>query len=209
MTIMTNALIGAEQVQRAAFLQLFQNLNPALVEMEDFMVTSDQAFSQITDRPYVATELEPVDPDNFHEGHTPSLIKAPIGEYPNCCVWVTRAAPAPGMEQYDHQTGWLDNLTVECMVKSETSEAEVDRRIKRMAEAVNVALTSDPTLGGVVYELQTPPTVIWGDVFTRKERTAYGPHWFWQGVRMEYPVRKEATMPTASGSFAGLDIDQG
>jgi hypothetical protein len=208
MTIMTNALIGAEQIQRAGFLQLFTDLNPVLAEIEEFMVTSDQAFAAATARPYVATELEPVAADNFHEGHTPSLISAPITDFPNCCVWVTRAAPAPGSEQYDHQTGWLQNLTVECMAKSETSEAEVDRRIKRMAEAVNVALTSDLTLGGVIHELETPPTVIWGDVFTRKERTAYGPHWFWQGVRMEYPVRKEATMPTASGEFAGLDIDQ-
>ena len=48
------------------------------------MQVSDEEFATATGRSSELTVLERVDPNNFHEGHRPSLISAPIDAYPNC-----------------------------------------------------------------------------------------------------------------------------
>jgi hypothetical protein len=120
-------------------------------------------------------------------------------------------------DQYDQIDVYRDNLFVEIMVKATQDEGEeiVNRRVQRTAEAVNICILRNETLNGIVAGFDTAPTLRLSDVFTRKERTAYGPEWFWQGARLEYAVRKEATHPSLSpGSIFGnvpsghLGIDQ-
>jgi hypothetical protein len=85
-------------------------------------------------------------------------------------------------------------LYVEIMCKSITDEGIVNKRIVRTTEAVNLVMQEDPTLGGIVtgFEGDVAPSL--SDVFTRRERTNYGPVWFWQGARLEYVVRKDAVL---------------
>ena len=207
MTIDSNALIGTEQIQRAIFFTLFENLNDSIALIESYMHTSDQEFADRTNRLVALTTIEPVDPEDFHEGHVPSLISAPIDNYPNVAVISVRSSPAAASDQLDQQDAYLDQIAVEVMVKSITGESEVDRRLKRTAEAVHLTLKARQTLGGTISGLDSMPTVVWGDVFTRKESTSYGPHWFWQGARLEYAIRKNAVRAEANAGGV-FDFDQ-
>jgi hypothetical protein len=113
----------------------------------------------------------------------------------------TTARPSPGSASFDQMTIYRDTLYVEVMVKSMASEEEVNRRIQRTAEAANMVLMRHQTLRNVVGGFDDDPTMIIGDVFTRKERSSYGDRFFWQGARLEYPVRKEASNPPSGVSI--------
>lgn len=216
---------GLAEIQRAAFFVLFDTLNGAIDRVNDAWQTSDESFALHTDRPFVPVTMEHVDPVNFHEGHRPSLIDAPIVNYPNVAVMAYRAVPGPGTELYDHQEKYRVNLVVETMVKATEAEGEsfCDRRAQRMVTAVNACLMDNPTLGGAVSGFDGTPTVSVTEMFTRQDRggdassrgarASYGPKWFWQGGRLEYAVRKEAVMPTHGNDFRaptyeGLQVDQ-
>lgn len=214
-TLVHTPLLGLEDVQRQALYTLLNNLNEVIEEIEAAFEASDREYADRLGRPYEPTTLEQVDNENFHEGHTPSLISSPVEGYPNVAVMAYRATPSPTDAQYDHQTVYLNQLVIDAMVKSIDSEEEVNRRARRMTEAVNVCIMRNQNLNGIVQGFDGAPSIRISDVFTRKERTAYGPEWFWQGSRLEYVVRKEAVHnpPSSSGSIfrtpqPQFDIDQ-
>lgn len=201
-------VIGIEAIQRAAFVQLYSGLNDAIARSSAFMAHSDEALATFTGRVYSPTVLEPVDPENFYEGHRPSLINAPIERYPNCSVMVNQATPA-ALDLVDQADAYRCNLMVEVMVKGIDDEEEVNRRVNRMLEAANMVMMSDQTLGNTVNSFDSPPVIFVGDLFTRKEKTSYGSQWLWQGARLEYGIRKEAARPSSNGALLPLfDIDQ-
>lgn len=201
--LVSTPLIGLEQIERAAFTLLVEKLNDALAEMESFMAQSDEDVATLLGRPHTATVLEPIELDNFHEGHRPSLIDAPVDAYPNISVMAVRAVPSPDDAAFDQLSSYRDVLFIEMMARANPDEGEVvvNRRIKRMAEAVNGVLMGDQSLKGVVTGFESAPTLNISDVFTRKERTSYGQHWYWQGGRLEYTVRKEASTPPGGSIF--------
>lgn len=221
-TLVQEPILGIEIIQQEILLLMAENLNGAVVQVNDFMAPRDQQFAARLGRPYVPVTVESVAADNFVDGHRPSLIDAPITNYPNCSVWVVRTTPTPESAMLDQLSAHRNLVYIEVMVKSEASEEEVNRRMIRMVEGVNLVVMSHQTVGGVVHGLDSDPAVTISEVFTRKERSAYGPHWFWQGARLEYAVRKEAVHPSSSsGSIfraagvgnSGIDysqyIDQG
>lgn len=217
-TLVSTSLIGLEEVQRAALVQLFDNLNSEIAKMEEFFYQRDLDFftrmgrdaSEVT-----RIELEQVAPENFYTGHVPSLIEAPITSYPNVAALCTLATPAAGSESIDQGSAYRNVLYVEIMAKSEVDAQEANSRALRMAEAAHRCIMRDQTLGGIVNGFEGDPSGQPGDVFVRKEKTGYGQRWFWQGVRLEYAVRKEAVNPPSStgsvlrtGIPEGLGIDQ-
>lgn len=207
-TIISLPIIGIEPIQRAAFKQLYEGLNGALAQMALFMDFSDQEIATLRGQVYEPTVLEPVTPENFYEGHRPSLINAAIDKYPNCSVMANQATPA-ALDLIDQADAYRCNLFVEVMAKTTDSEEVVNRRVQRMAEAVNITMMTDQSLGGVVTAFDGPPVVVVGDVFVRKEKTSYGAEWLWQGARLEYAVRKEAARPSSNGAvLPAFDIDQ-
>jgi hypothetical protein len=113
-----DSTIGLEEIQRAALIRLFRHLNSAIVERQALKETEDMALADFLGRPYVPVELEQIDPENFYEGHRPSLIRAPIDKYPNVAVWAVRATPHPESAGSDHTD--INNvlLFVEIMCKS-------------------------------------------------------------------------------------------
>lgn len=197
-TLLNTALLGLEQIQRAALVQLIANTNDYIAQVEEFMTSSDIEVATLTGMDYVPTEIERIAQGHFYEGHRPSLISAPVTNYPNLAVMAFQAQPGSDgeLDQFDTYT---DQLVIEIMVKAIENEEIVNRRIQRTAEAVNMAIMVDTTLGGVVTGFEGPPSLDLTDVFTRKEKTSYGSHWYWQGARIEYAVRKEAVRPTPSG----------
>jgi len=213
-TIIQNTLVGLEEVQYAAWRQLFDGLNTAIDDVAAYFTPNDLEVWELQGNDpleFIPVVVENVDPQNFYRGHVQSLVRnAPIDRFPNCCVFTTQATPATNSQSLDQLEAYRDTLIVEIMTKSEKDEQEVNRRALRTAEAVNITLQRDTTLGGIIHGFDSAPSVIVGDVFIRKETTAYGPEWFWQGVRLEYAVRKEAELPSSEGSvFRTIDIDQG
>jgi hypothetical protein len=207
-TVLNLPTIGIEAIQRAAFVQLFADLNPALAQMSLYMTSSDEQIAALTGIPYEPTSVEPIVVENFYEGHRPSLINAPIEKYPNCAVMANQATPGVP-DLIDQADAYRCVLAVEIMVKSYENEGTTNRRVQRTAEAVNVALMKDQTLGGAVASFDAPPVVVIGDLFVRKERTSYGPEWYWQGARLEYAIRKEASRPSATeATLPAFEIDQ-
>lgn len=212
-TIIENTLIGLEEVQFAMWRQLSNGLNTAIEDVATYFEDMDEEVWEMQGNDpldFEATTLEDVQPENFYLGHVQSLVRdAPIDRFPNCCVFTVQANAAPNAAQLDQMEAYRDLVIVEIMVKSNLNEQEVNRRALRTAEAVNITLQRDITLGGVIWGFENTPNVIIGDVFIRKETTAYGPEWYWQGVRLEYAIRKEAERPSSTGSvFREIDIDQ-
>lgn len=198
MTLITEPILGLEKIQRTAFLILFDQLNGAVAQINDFMASDDEDLDVHLGRPYVATVVDPIAAGNFYEGHRPSLIDAAVDSYPNCSVWGVRTQPAAESSSLDQISISQTLLYIELMAKAAPEEGEgiANRRLLRMVEGVNLCVMSNSTLRGLVNGRESDPIVSISEVFTRKERTAYGPHWFWQGARVEFTVRKEAILPT-------------
>ena len=212
---MTNsAVFGLEQIQRQMLYVLIDGINGTIDEIAAKMDSSDQEFATRTGRDYEPTIIEHIKPENFYEGRRPSLVQAAVERYPNVSVWSVRATPTPESALMDQVAMYSDLVYVEIMANSPKDEGEANRRLLRTVEAANVCIMRDTTLQGAVHGLNTDPSLSVSDVFTRRERTSYGPEWYWQGARLDYAVRKEAAMPSASpGSIfrsapIGLDIDQ-
>lgn len=211
MTLNSSPIIGLEQIQREVFFTLFDNLNDAITQIQADMNASDEEFATRTGREYVPLEIEPIASSEFYEGHRPSLIEAPVENYPNCSVWATTATVAPENELMDHTDLFLNDFFVEIMVKASPTEGEsvVNRRCIRTAEAVHFCIVGNPTLNGIIAAFTEMPTVNLSDVFKRKESTGYGEDWFWQAARLDYTILKESNKP--SNSTLNLDypsIDQ-
>lgn len=220
--------LGLERIQREAFLVLYNNLNQELAILESAWATLDAQLSTATGRDFDAIALEPVEDYNFHMGHRPSLIEAPIARYPNVSVMAYQTR-ADAFSQLDQMVQMSDRLFIECMVKSpqytttteEASDGQIEAervvnaRIQRMTDAVNNVIQNNRRLNGTVQEITAPPNVLISDVFPRAEKTSYGPMWLWQGSRLEYEVSKlshldeNATLlRTGFVKREGLNIDQ-
>lgn len=228
MTVIVDKGLGLERLQREAFVVLFKNLNQELELLNTAWATLDAELSTTTGRDFDPIELEPVEPMNFHMGHRPSLINAPIQRYPNISVMAYQSR-LESVNQIDQMHNLSNRLFVECMVKSpkyETTteeattgqiEAEriVNARIQRVTDAVNNVIQSHRTFNGTTFEMGQVPDVLISDVFVRAEHTSMGQPWLWQGSRLEYQVSRLShldDMPSTLGSGfvkrEGFDIDQ-
>jgi hypothetical protein len=191
--------IGLEEIQRAAYKQLVQNLDDQLSQSEADWGPKDVQFAADTGRHHVNVTLEPI--AHYAEGHRPSLIEAPIELYPNVSVMAYEAAP-DAEASFDQLDAFNEALYVEVMVKSPTYETEedeidaatiVNRRIQRTVDAVKRTISADLTLGGSQFQLKDPPSISITDAFIRREERSRGPRWLWQGGRLEYRVTKYST----------------
>lgn len=211
--MITTPLIGLGDVQRAALILLYRKLNSIAEEVNDIYRADDEATAALFGRPYTPVTIEPIRSENFFEGHHPSLLRAGIDRFPSCSAWSVRATPAANSMVSDHAAVYSDLLYVDLMVKAIENETLANLRAQRMAEAANVCLMQDPTLGGRVTGFLSDPTIKIGDIQIKRENTTYGDVWYWQPVRLEYLVRKDAQNPSVSPGrlfFKGIpyDIDQ-
>lgn len=202
---------GLEKIQREAFIVLFQNLNAQIQLVESAWESLDQEFATIIGENYEALTLEPVENINFHLGHRPSLIKAPINFYPNVSMMAYQSRPS-SPDNLDQYSSYSNRLMVELMVKSpeynegdtdkqQQAESIVNKRIQRTTDAANNVIMQHQTLNNTVPGVESSPNVIISDVFKRtQESGGYGPSWLWQGSRLEYTFGK-----TSSHKFTNID----
>lgn len=194
--------IGAESLQLAVFRVLHENINTYLGDEQAVGNVNDVEIATVSGQPLVQVSLELVDPRYIHYGHRPSMIEAPVTEYPSVSVMAYIASPAGTNINVDYGHSVSLKVAIEMIVKSgpyqeddRMGEGEdiVGRRIKRTAEAVHRLMMDHQSLGGAFEPPEVAPTVTWGDIFARDEdgETSTGNRWYWQGVRMEYTYLKQ------------------
>ena len=218
-TMVNHPTLGLERVARQALIVLIDTLNDELPVQEDLWADEDEELADKRGIDYVPITLEPIELENFYYGYQPSLINAEISKYPNVAV-IADATSEASDNTVDQVDSYLHRLAIEVMVKSneeDTSEI-VNSRAQRTADAVNICMMSNRTLRGTVHGFEGAPTANLTEVFLRKEQTAYGNIWQWQGARIEYEVRKDSQIPSgllsqpaatsASHLPMGADIDQ-
>jgi hypothetical protein len=186
------ASTNLERLSREVFLCLHASINAEIAVQASLWAPRDQQFSAAIGTTYSPLYLEPITTPNFHLGHTPSLIEAPIEKYPNISVMGETADKVEDDFTYDQGGEWYVGVSVELMCKSVVDEDEVYRRIARTADAANNVLMRNKTLNGLV-ELVSMENQQISDSFIRKELKSRGTDWFWQGSRLEYIIQVNAT----------------
>lgn len=198
-TLLVTQGFGLERIAREAFILLYQNLNDQLLIEQSAWTTLDTELASVRSLAYQPIDLEPIEPENFHLGHKPSLLEAPVDKYPAVAVSCYRVRK--GQEDLDQLDIYRNNMFIETFCRAtedeenEELEAEelVNRRILRTTEAINHVILSYRTLNGLVQEIPDPPEANISDCFIRKERAGTGKQWFWQGARIEYEIEKPST----------------
>jgi hypothetical protein len=194
--------VGAEDLQLGIFKMMHEHANTYLAEEEIRGNTLDAEVATASGLDVVTTTLELFDPRYIHYGHRPSMIEAPVIEYPSMSVMSFLATPSASNLNTDYGHSFGIKCAVEVIVKSGPYDEDdrmgdgediVGRRIKRTAEAIHRLMQDNPALDGRFMPPEVPPTVTWGDIFARVEdgETATGDRWYWQGVRMEYTYLKQ------------------
>jgi hypothetical protein len=191
--------LALEAMQRMAIRILHAELDAELVMVAAEKAQEDADFyTEMGLEPQEIT-LEPV--AKFHAGHRPSLIEAPLEDYPNVSTMAYNAVARAGS---DDTAVWYDTrLAVEVMVKAiggtleerfsrenQAAEELVNVRIQRTADAAHRVMLRHRTLDGLVTQLGDTPTVNVGDVFERRANKGVGSRWLWQGARLDYVVPK-------------------
>jgi hypothetical protein len=225
-TLLQTPVVGLEDFQRSAFYVFFEGMNNALSEIADYWLPRDQIFDQRTNSLFAPTILEPVPPENFHEGHKPSLINGSPENYPNLSVFATQANPSPQDQGLDLEDSWIETLIVEVMVKGDSEEL-TNRRIQRTTEAAVMCIRRNMGLGGATDGYVAAPAVIISDLFAMRSTSqggAYpgqaisGARYLWQGSQITFRVQREQAQQPVSGlsTFAeasqvdySANIDQG
>lgn len=191
---LTNDL-GLEKIQRQALLVLAQNLNAKIASLSSTWTTETNDFYTALSRTNPGITIESIPLENFIPGSIPSLINAPVENYPNvtCIAYSSR----PKRSNDDTGENYTVQLSVEVMVKSDNfdedfshfGEEQVNSRIQKTLEAIHSVFLDDPTLGNTVIGLG-PPSPDVGDVFVRRAEKSMGKRWFWQGGKLEFVVDK-------------------
>ena len=198
--------LGAESFQYRCFEALFRNINGEISVEQATGQQVDAAYNTLTGRNITPEVLEQFASANIHYGHRPSMIEAPVSEYPSLCVFSYRTSPSG--QATDNTSKLNIQIAVECIVKSDgyheedrsgVGEEQVGRRIKRTAEAINNVMQKHAATQA--YSVP-PPVVVWGEIFRRNEEAGSGQAYYWQGVRLEYVFLKQNVEMIAP------DIDQ-
>jgi hypothetical protein len=199
--------IGLEDFDRAVFVQVLENINDALAQEGARWAHEDMEFNALIQKPAINSSLEQFRPATIHIGHRPSMVEAPVENYPSMAIMSFRSSPIA--DQNDQSETSSISLSIEAIVRSgpfdhedKTGDGEtaVNRRAKRTAEAINHVMLSSRNIVGFTPPERAPVTII-GDVWTRDEQITNGNRWYFQGIRLEYAFRKMSV-------YGNLDIDQ-
>lgn len=201
MSLIFDSRASAEDLQLAVFQTVQANLNAYIVEEAANGLIIDAAVAAAGGNS-LTVEIEPFEAKYIHYGHRPSMIEAPIYEYPSMSVMTYAVSPAAANQSADYGHSLSLRCAIEFIVKSGpypsddrdgVGEDIVGRRAKRTTEAVHRLMQDHAALGGYFMPPEVPPTITFGDIFEREEdgETATGARWYWHGVRMDYIYLKQ------------------
>lgn len=176
-----------EDIGRQTIKILYDNLNNKITSLSSGWATADAAYFTSIGRTNPGITVETIDSSNFYPGVVPSLINAPIENYPNVAAFAYLANPQ--ISRDDNADFLTVALRIEVMVKSVNSELEVNSRLSRTLQAAQRVMMDNRTLNGLVLKIGVPRETK-GDVFVRREEKSRGDRWFWQGGALEFTVDK-------------------
>lgn len=190
--------IGLERLQRAVTLLMYQNINTAIAAQNTLWDARDATFYAAMGRQDPSITVESISPDQMYPGTIPSLIEAPMENYPNLCVIAYAGRPQNANDDWGEF--YAVNLTVEIMVKSQRSEEECNARIQRTLEAAHSVLTSDKNRRipegsageNLVPQIPRGPVATIGNVFVKHVDRDANLRWFYQGGSLTYIIDKYA-----------------
>jgi hypothetical protein len=193
---MTEAGVGLELIERKISLILFNELNDEIDLQQEKWVDRDSEWNILTGQEPSYVEVEHVEPNNFYQGHKPSIVKnAPIAKFPNVSVMVYQARPLTSV--IDQASNFSVTVDIEMMVKGE-NEYVVNARVHRSVEAVHQVLVRNDKLGGLSFGWDNDPIIQITDIFSRKENTSHGEDWLWSASRIRYNLSRHARLPQNS-----------
>ena len=189
---LTERGIGLEIIQHRLASVIFSELNDEIDRQQDLWTQRDLDWNNLTGQEPREVLVEYVKEDNFYKGNKPSLIEAPIENYPNVAVMVYIGNP--GVEIIDQASNFIVVADVEAMVKGDSEEI-VDARIHRMTEALHQIIVRNKGLNGATRGFENDPNVQITDNFKRREELGAGKNWYWQAVRLRYNIARHTNLP--------------
>lgn len=194
--------VGTERISYEVLTLMINNINTALATEDAKWLTLDQSLSTLLGINFVQCVSNQIQKPNFFLGHRPSLIEAPVENYPNLAVMADVAIPSSDIG--DHWEGFNVRLFIEGMVIDgpytdltegyvRTGEDLCNKKAQRMMEAIHNIMITNRTLNGIIEEINETPRVFLSNCFVRSEDTSSGSEFYWQMLRLEYNIRKVAT----------------
>lgn len=190
--------LGVEDFSRQAYLVIFEGVNAALDAEGARWAQSDMDFNALIQRPAINASLEHFTPRTMHPGHRPSMIEAPVDQYPSLAVMAYRIAPLG--DQNEAADNAQVSLSVETIVRSGPfrpddkdgdGETALNRRLLRTVEALHKVLLDARDIVGWVPP-ERSPTAIMGEIWARDAEVNEGDRWYFQGARMEWTFSKQS-----------------
>lgn len=160
--------IGLEPAQMQATLQIVANLPTELQRQADAWKVPDRTFADALKIPYRPTVLETPPQGSYFPGCRLGVINMPWDRFPMVSVMSDTGTPTAESPRIDQGgSAYSVSLWIESIVRSDEfyadnadervlEEGHVDRRAKRMLEALVQCIDLDRTLGGNVPELAAP-----------------------------------------------------
>lgn len=207
MSQLLDGRLGVENLQLAIYKNVVEHINEYIAAEETYAQTTIDTVLQSLDgdmRDVGTVTVERFETRNIHYGHRPSMIEAPIDDYPSAAVMVQNIVPGLSAMDYGHQLS--HKVAIETIVKSGPyredqrdsdmlGEDIVGRRIRRTAEAFFKLMNDYNAPGGLFLPSDLPPSITFGDIFIRQEDGASGTghRWYWQGARLDWSYAKQTT----------------
>jgi hypothetical protein len=190
-------------VEMAALAQIATNLPEEIDRQQQSWVQRQQDFNNAMGFASRPISVPQVDQKNFYVGARPSLVSSPIEFWPSITARCGDARPS--RQQEDHFDDFDLDLYVEIMCYSGpvarerlhmdegiAAEGDVNAQIHLLSGAVQLCVSRDRTLGGVVQTIQNPPTIRPGMPFSApgvdQERT--GDYFIYAGRQHRYVVNR-------------------
>lgn len=199
--------IGAdeEQVQRAAILQIINNLPAAIQYEETLWQARDLAFAEKMNRKYEPVQIEVPTSDNFYTGPRPSLVESPVEFWPSITARCNSGKAA--IESLDDMDVMAVDLFIEILCKAGPvaqtdlhkrsgieADGMVDAQLQRLTAAVQGCISTDKTLGATNQIIDRAPTVKPSVPFARPGAgpKGTGDYFVFQGKQLAYTVIKHS-----------------
>lgn len=190
---------GAEQVARAAALQIAQNLEDQCHLQEVIWNDRDQDWAAAMEIAYVPTRITRVAKSSIYLGAQPSLvagIESRFDKWPAVTVRCATRTPSNVLEQADQYDSLDLSLTVEVLAMAgpfvadplddHSSSDAIDRQYQRLSDAVIACINLDRGLGGNILPLKLPPIGLPSLPFVRKEDAGSGRWLVFQGIELTW-----------------------
>lgn len=151
--------LGMEVIQAAAIMQIRKNIEGELRRQEMAWEQPDKLVAEVLGNKYQPTVLEM--PAKFYSGVRLGLLTMPFDHFPAVTAMVDKAVKTHESDSYDSGSSYGISLWIEAVVRSDPfytgeqnaaeermlEEGNVDRRAKRMIDALIQCMQIDPSLG--------------------------------------------------------------